>query len=153
MLINELRSTYSTADETILNSINNLAAYKDLTMKDIELVLKLKDVDKKETVRIEVVDTAKQFMSIKDIRDTFFPDHNTLHKSREIMKAFERETLRADSKVDKVALIRNGQDCWGFTLALLWFMKYQTQLEDEIRRNSVEKFNAEKFKSLLFFTI
>lgn len=153
MLMNELKSAYSKADEATLNRINNLANYKDLTMKDVELILKLKESDKSETVRIEVVDTSKQFMSIKDIRDTFFPNHSTVHKARSIVQAFEQETMRADSKVDKVALIRNGQDTWVFTLALLWFMKYQTQLEDEIRRNSVEKFDADRFKSLLFFTI
>lgn len=151
MILDEIKSRYNINDDVLLHDVSKLVDYKDLTFKDIDLILSLKP-DVSEKVRVEVVDMNKHYMSVKDINNTFFKGNKGEEGARRLLNAFEKELYRPDSKLNKMTFIELGErQRWVYTLALIWFMKYKNQLEDEDRRKDVMPFEASQFKDLLYF--
>lgn len=101
----------------------------------------------KEKIEVKFVDNTQDFINYKDINRLFNYKENSQIGVR-LIKAFQNEVNRVDSKFNKLALIENEDRRTVHKIAFLYFIKHKKLLENENTRKDVKQFNINDFKDL-----
>lgn len=100
-----------------------------------------------EKIEVKFVDNTQDFVNYKDINRLFNYKENSQIGVR-LIKDFQKEVYRQDSKFNKLTFIENEEKRIVHKLAILYFIKYKKLLENENTRKDVKPFNINNFKDL-----
>lgn len=89
-------------------------------------------------------------LRVKDIQKEYSISKPTAIR---LVKDFENEILRADSKIPNSCLLIDENIKWVNSIAFYHFMLNRQKLKDPIARGRVKKFNSEDYKGVIWYVV